>query len=114
MVIDALVIYGEHEFGLLGCQALSAADGGQALAGSLHLIVPCILYRGDARKALQHIGADIVSIDLACIRGNEGIDTHHPLRLTAVADEPAQMVQLIDGQQVVVGGRVEGESHILG
>lgn len=45
--------------------------------------------------------------------GNEYVNAHRILRLSAVCGKPTQIVGLINHVQVVIGGRIEWHSNIL-
>ena len=44
---------------------------------------------------------------------DEDVDTHLVLRLVPVGHEPSQLVELVNGQHVVVGGGIERHAEIF-
>ena len=76
---------------------------------------PRVVDADEVGVASQQVVRQIFALETeARRRRHENVDANLVVGLIAVADEVAEFVHLVDGHEIVVGGRVEGQSVVFG
>ena len=74
---------------------------------------PCVFDTLQLGIVDEFVLVNISSDSLAWECGYKGIDAHLAFWLIAVANQPSQRVQFVKGNEIFVGGRVEGQTIVL-